>query len=751
MRVCSQCGLHLADDNPVEHCGGAPHEVQPLAVPPRIAERFSVVHPYAHGNTGTTYVADQIEGGFRGLLKIVDPALATSTQERQRLKRELRKQASLTNNSLVRIVDGGEIDGTVWLFRDEVEGESLRTRLARQGKLDVPEAVAIIAQVASGLDELHRQGLLHRDVTPGHIILTERPEGVPGVNLIDAAIAQHQPTTGVFDLVGTPRYISPEQVAGKAVSFRSDLYSMGGVLLETLTGTPPFAGEGEELLNAHKEQPPPALEGDFPPALVQLVANLLAKEPRRRPFSAQQVRRTLEPLLPEGTPPARSGSTTAVGNVPAPRPSTPPPPADLPPTPDAGREHTQEFDLEDVDPSEVEPTQVIAAASLSGEGSGEILSAEDVDDMVAEDSSDELPPGATPEDATVIRQAPAELLAAAGRNHSPSGAPPPAGSVPPPAGSVPPPTPRAGISGAPPPSDIGAQQPFQGEASSTDLAAQVPPAARLPREASSVPAEDGTVVVRMKHQERGRWMPAVAAVGIAAVAVLFFTCEDTPPATSGTDDAAAASTDDGTAEAAGAGSASPKNDAPTKDEQAAAGTAPAQDTAQPSAAGQPAGEAAPAGAAEPQTAPPAAQAEPAAPAAKHAGAARRERTAAAPRARKPKVDERVDYKELARQHYKARRYAQAADAYEKAAVKSPRDAGAFAGLGASELARGRAGAAISAYQRAVQLKPRTSGFHAALGRAYYQRGDARRARKAYEKAVELNPKNSAAKRALERL
>jgi serine/threonine protein kinase/tetratricopeptide (TPR) repeat protein len=317
--------------------GGRPVETAPFPLPTELQGRFQGLEPFAQSPHSASYLATQPSSGFRGLLKVI-PLRDLDASERGRLKRELRKQVKLTHPNLPRIVDGGELATDLWLLRDHVDGESLGQRLKRQGPLELPEALAVIAQVASALDELHRAGILHRDVRPSRIVLQPR-EAVPIVKLLDAGIAARQRTGTVFDRLGTPAYMSPEQIAGKLVSFRSDLYALGCVFYEMLAGRPPFGlGESPEalraLLDAHQNEAPPAAPIELPPAVATLLASLLDKEPRKRPFSAQQVRRTLEPLLPPGMPVITPGRSSVAG-APAPvagrrsvsgpmRPSAPP-------------------------------------------------------------------------------------------------------------------------------------------------------------------------------------------------------------------------------------------------------------------------------------------------------------------------------------------------------------------------------------------------------------------------------------------
>lgn len=340
MRACTYCHQLLSDGDALcPRDGSAPHEVELARVPGQLHARFPAIEPFACGGTGSSFLAVQAQSGFRGLLKILAPAVAASAAERARLKRELRKQTTLTNNALARIIDGGEIGADLWLFRDFVQGESLAVRL-RRGPLPVPEALAVAAQVASALDEVHRQGLLHRDVKPGHVLLSTRVDAVPLVTVIDAGVAARLPSDSVFELLGTAAYVAPEVLAGKPASFRSDLYALGCVLHEMLSGAPPFVADTTEaVLAAHRDVEPKELDLELPAAVRSLLSSLLAKEPRRRPFSAQQVRRTLDPYLPATTPEPSSGTRTLAGTVTAPRVSEPPP--RMTPDPKAGARGSQ--------------------------------------------------------------------------------------------------------------------------------------------------------------------------------------------------------------------------------------------------------------------------------------------------------------------------------------------------------------------------------------------------------------------------
>jgi serine/threonine-protein kinase len=288
-------------------------------LPSVLTQRFQIGERVASGQAGTTYRAVEASSQRRGVLKVVHAARAWTAAERGRLARELEKLTTLRHPCLAEVWASGLADDLPWVFRDEIAGESLRSRIevARASGKALGQPFHIAAQIASALDEVHRSGLLQRDLSPEHVILRADGSAV----LIDTGIATRIASASVFEIVGKPAYVSPEHAAGKLVSFRSDLYALGCILYEMITGEPPFAGPADQVLEAHRSRPAPALDESKAPApVVALVAQLLQKEPRDRPFSAQQVRRTLEPLAGPLPAAARAPqkSATLMG-LPAPR------------------------------------------------------------------------------------------------------------------------------------------------------------------------------------------------------------------------------------------------------------------------------------------------------------------------------------------------------------------------------------------------------------------------------------------------
>lgn len=335
MRVCSHCHLYLADEE--RHpCGVEAIDVPADEPSSALADRFQELRLLARGETGTSFVA--IQGGEpAGVLKLVDSRVATVGSERLRLRRDLGKQASLSVPILARLINTGETEGELWLLREYIEGESLLLRLARGGPLSLDDATSVAVQVAIALDELHRNGLVHRDLKPAHILLCEDAENGVRVRLIDAGLTVRVDAHSILGRSRGSGYMSPEQLGGRLVSFRSDLYSLGRVYYEMLTGQKMMAQSDEETAALVSE-----LEVPLPNAAREILLAMLSHEPRKRPFSAQQVRRTLEGLLRVPLPSEISGRARD-------------PLSDLPPTPAQAVGARLEAELTmDLDPAEVE-------------------------------------------------------------------------------------------------------------------------------------------------------------------------------------------------------------------------------------------------------------------------------------------------------------------------------------------------------------------------------------------------------------
>lgn len=286
LRACSNCRKLLAPAASVCPDDASPGTFVELAeVPAGLAERFSAREPFAVGGTGSSFrIVGQ--GQADRLLKLISASVVASPAEAARLRRDLHRQCEMRVPSLGRVLEFGIEASVLWVLREFAPGEALAVRMRRpecRTGLPLPAALGIAAQLSAALDELHRAGLLHRDLEAGHVIVEDDGQW-PRVRLIDAGIADQ------------PAFAAPEVAAGQPASFRSDLYALGCVLHQTLSGGVP---DGRDF------------DLDWPKPLAVLLGSLLAPDPSLRPVSAQHVRRTLGALLPADAPALIRGSWPA--------------------------------------------------------------------------------------------------------------------------------------------------------------------------------------------------------------------------------------------------------------------------------------------------------------------------------------------------------------------------------------------------------------------------------------------------------
>ena len=266
-----------------------------------------------HGSSGSVYAAVDVSLERRVALKVLLPELASDAGFRERFLRESRIAASLEHAHIVPIYTAGESDGHVYIAMRFVEGSDLRGLIDREGALDVAEGVSLLLQVADALDAAHRRGLVHRDVKPGNILVDESQRAF----LCDFGLARH--ATSVNSVTrdsafsGTIEYVSPEQIHGDDVDRRSDVYSLGCVLYESLTGRSPFRRSTEvATVLAHLGDDPPSLveaNAAVPPQLDAVVRRALAKAPDDRYDSAGAFAEAARSATGEAAP-ARGGTRT---------------------------------------------------------------------------------------------------------------------------------------------------------------------------------------------------------------------------------------------------------------------------------------------------------------------------------------------------------------------------------------------------------------------------------------------------------
>jgi YVTN family beta-propeller protein len=242
------------------------------------------------GGMSAVYRAVDLRLGRRVALKFLAPELAQDARFRERFLGESRLAASIDHAGIVPIFEAGEADGLLYIAMRYVEGTDLRALLRSDAPLAPDRAVALVAQIAGALDAAHAQGLVHRDVKPSNALVAVE-SGVEHVYLADFGLTKHTTsrggaTTASGQLVGTVDYVAPEQIRGDEVDGRADLYSLGCVLFECLTGQVPFPRRSEvATIYAHLEEEAPRPSArcpDVSPALDTVVARALAKDPARR-------------------------------------------------------------------------------------------------------------------------------------------------------------------------------------------------------------------------------------------------------------------------------------------------------------------------------------------------------------------------------------------------------------------------------------------------------------------------------------
>lgn len=371
-------------------------EVEDARVGSVVAGRYRVGEQLGRGGMGVVYRAEQLPMERPVAIKILhrdgDGAAAA------RFMREARAMSALQSPHSVRLFDFGEAeDGSLYLVMELLAGESLRQRCAR-GPLPVAEAVAVLDEVARSLAEAHLQGIVHRDLTPANVFLCDAPGQPRFAKVLDFGIASipwegGAQLTRTSELPGTPAYVAPERVSGEGAGPAADVYALGVLAYEMLSGAPPFAGESAwDVLMAHlSDEPAPLAERvpagvAVPAALEELVWRCLAKAPELRPADAGAFRdalaeivrgaeATVAPARPQRRPSARRAPSSrrrgiaiaaavlagAVGGWVARGPQAPPPAVSAP---------AEAATAPSVDAAPVVPRLAVGAAPVSPRGEG---------------------------------------------------------------------------------------------------------------------------------------------------------------------------------------------------------------------------------------------------------------------------------------------------------------------------------------------------------------------------------------------
>ncbi|MCC7532113.1 MAG: protein kinase [Candidatus Melainabacteria bacterium] len=274
----------------------------------KIEGKYEVQSILGEGGMAIVYKAYHTKMERLVVIKVMQGWLLSNKNAVERFERESKMTAKLAHPNIVTVFDYGVLNQKEpYLVMEYIKGESLGDKIARQGALPFATAAGIIIQICRGLQEAHNVGIIHRDLKPDNILLQDRSDRPDWVKIVDFGISHlvqgNKRLTKTGKMVGTPEYIAPEQLKDKPLDIRTDLYALGIILYETLTGRVPFEGESAEaILMKHLLEPPPPLSfhnDDFAEGTPfdAIIAKALRKEPDERYQTATEFRLDVEEAL----------------------------------------------------------------------------------------------------------------------------------------------------------------------------------------------------------------------------------------------------------------------------------------------------------------------------------------------------------------------------------------------------------------------------------------------------------------------
>ena len=266
-----------------------------------LAGRYTVEHELGHGGMATVHLARDVRHGRTVAIKVLRPDLAQAVGS-ERFLREINIAAQLQSPHILPMLDSGEADGLLYYVMPFVEGDSLRGRLAKDGVLSPSESMRLLRDIVDGLAHAHRHKVVHRDIKPDNVMISDRHALVMDFG-VAKAMSDASTTTGLTSIgvsLGTPAYMAPEQAAADPdIDHRADIYSVGILAYEMLAGKPPFSGTPQSVLAAHistTPEPLSRLKPEIPPAIVQIVMKCLEKDPAGRYQTADDLLLAIDSL-----------------------------------------------------------------------------------------------------------------------------------------------------------------------------------------------------------------------------------------------------------------------------------------------------------------------------------------------------------------------------------------------------------------------------------------------------------------------
>ncbi len=293
-QFCSKCGtqIHPSEKISSPRTKTIQAPIKELTIGGTFADRFQVIEELGKGGMGEVYKVFDKKIKEKVALKLLNPEIAADEKAIERFRNELKYARKISHRNVCRMFDLSEEEGTQYITMEYVPGEDLKGTIRRVGQLSIGKAISISKQVCEGLAEAHRLGVVHRDLKPQNIMVDR--EG--NARIMDFGIARSIKTKGITGtgvMIGTPDYMSPEQVEGKEVDHRSDIYSLGVILYEMVTGGVPFEGDTPlSVIVKHKSEAPPnpkEVNAQIPIDLSQMILRCLEKDKERRYQKAEDI------------------------------------------------------------------------------------------------------------------------------------------------------------------------------------------------------------------------------------------------------------------------------------------------------------------------------------------------------------------------------------------------------------------------------------------------------------------------------
>jgi serine/threonine protein kinase len=298
-RFCGNCASPLPQEKEFVPTETIQVPIKELTAGTTFARRYQIIEDLGKGGMGRVYKVFDTEVREKMALKLLHPDIARDERTIERFRNELKLARGISHRNVCRMYDLGREEGTYYITMEYVSGEDLKSLIHRIGALPVGKAVSVAVQVCEGLSEAHRLGVVHRDLKPQNVMVDR--EG--NARIMDFGIARSLTTRGITGagiMIGTPEYMSPEQVDGKEADPRSDIYALGIILFEMLTGHLPFEGDTplSVAVKQKSERPPDpkSLNAQIPEELGRIILKCLEKPKEKRYQSADEVLKELARL-----------------------------------------------------------------------------------------------------------------------------------------------------------------------------------------------------------------------------------------------------------------------------------------------------------------------------------------------------------------------------------------------------------------------------------------------------------------------